>query len=139
MAEQTIHIPPELVDRVRRSLLHVYAGIAEAASLAAANMAVAGSSQDDVRGHRVELADAADALDQIGWEIGATVEVLTLSAHPELLSDGLRQSLHDCAEAFENTIDQAAEADGHVGAARLVLADVSALLELYAQVLGEES
>lgn len=139
MADQTIHIPPELVDRVRRSLLHVYAGIAEAASLAAGDMAVRGTGEDLAHGHRVELADAAEALDQIGWEFRATVDVVTLSAHPELLSDVLRQSLHDCTEAFEYAIDQAAGPDGHVGSARLVLSEVTTLLALYAHVLGEAS
>lgn len=52
--------------------------------------------------HPVELADAAEALDQIGWEFRATVEIVTLSAHSELLSDVLRQTLLGAAPRVDS-------------------------------------
>src|SRR3954451_18589776 len=68
MADQTIRIAADHVPDARRALMHIYSGIADALQGAAAEMAIRSGDQDATRGHRLELADAGDALDQIGWE-----------------------------------------------------------------------
>lgn len=139
MADQTIQIPPHLVHDIRRSLLHVYSGIAEAASHSAARLAVSSPRDDEaVQGRRVELADAADALDQLGWVFEPAHEAMPVSAHPELLCDVLAQSLHDLAETFERAVEQASSAERDTRPARLALEDLQGLLELFEQTLGVE-
>ena len=137
MADQTIRIATEHVPEARRSLMHIYSGIADALHHAAGEMAVRSSEEDATRGHRVELADAADALDQIGWEFVAANGDIELTAHPELLADVIVQMIRSTLEHFETALDLDRGATDRDGSALTsLIGDLLAEFELYEEVQG---
>lgn len=137
MGDLTIEIPSEAVPGLRRALLHTYAGIADALSHAAGEMARTHDVEDLTRGHRVELFDAADALDQVGWELepllGGSIE---LSAHPELLSDALTQMVRDAVQAFDSVVEEAHAGTGPVSSTRTAFEALLVSFHLFEQVHG---
>jgi hypothetical protein len=137
MADQTIRIPADQIEAARRSLMHVYSGIAEALHRAAAEMAVGTDEVDATHGHRIELADAADALDQLGWTSGPGEGPAELSAHPELLSDVLVQMVHEALESLEIAIDTSARGVGEMALARTSLTNLLVRFKLYERVQGD--
>jgi hypothetical protein len=137
MADQTIRIAAEHVPEARRALMHIYAGIADALHGAAAEMAIRSGDQDATRGHRVELADAGDALDQIGWEFIAAIDDVELTAHPELLTDVIVQMIHSTLEHLETALDLDRGATDQDGSALTTLiGDLLVEFDLYEQVQG---
>jgi hypothetical protein len=101
MADLTIRVPSEHLESVRDGLLHHYAGIADALHHAAGDHVDSHDHEETLRGHRRELADLEDALDQVGWryEDVATGGV-EITAHPEVLSDVLHHAVLDALDAF---------------------------------------
>jgi hypothetical protein len=129
MADLTIRIPSAHAGAVRASLEHVRAGLAEALSVASAG-------ELEMRGILVELRDAEAALAQLAP--GREEAAVSLSAHPELLSDVLHGALADAIEAFE----AACEADWRGASpeppAGVVLQRLLALFTLFEDVQGAE-
>ena len=101
MADLTIRVPSEHLEAVRDGLLHHYAGIADALHHAAGNHVESHEHEETLRGHRRELADLEDVLDQVGWRYDdAGASAVDVIAHPELLSDVLHHAVLDAVDAF---------------------------------------
>jgi hypothetical protein len=127
MADLTIRIPGDHVGAVRASLEHVRAGLGDA-------LTAAGPGEDELRGVLVELRDAEAALAQL--PPGATGAAVSLSAHPELLSDVLHGALADAIEAFEAACEADWRGSPPEPAAGVVLQRLLALFSLFEDVQG---
>lgn len=137
MADMTILIPPDRVPAVRRALLHAYAGIADALHHEAAAMATGASEEDRTYGHRVELADAADALEQLGWTSVPASERIELCAHPELLSDVLCETVQAELQVFDHVLAAVSEGAAEPAAARAAFEAVLVSFQLFEQAHGQ--
>lgn len=131
MADMTIQIPSDRVDAVRRALLHTYAGIADALHYAAAAMASGSVPEDCTHGPRIELADAGDALEQMGWALVPASEPLELTAHPELLSDVFGQAVLDALDRFEEAMRDLSKGNEEPTIARRALEDLCVTFRLF--------
>lgn len=131
MADLAMRIPSDQVIAVRASLLHLRAGIAEA--IGAAN-----DLGREACGHLVELRDAEEALVQLDPDRLAVGEPVTLSAHPELLSDVLHGALADATEAFDRACDADWRGDAADPPPAEALRRVIALFRLFEEVQGRE-
>ncbi len=134
MADLTIRIPPQHIDAVRDGLLHRLSAVADALHHAAGELAVRTHGEDDVRAHRVELADLEAALEQIGWDYESTDDAVELTAHPEVLSDALRQATTDALDALGRLVATTAGTDADAAAARELLTAAHERLELFVEV-----
>lgn len=101
MAELTIRIPREHVGAVRDALLHHYASVSEAVHHVAGDLASTHDGLEMLVGHQRELVDLEDALNQLGWSYGEPDDAISLTAHPEVLSDATHAALDDAIEALE--------------------------------------
>ena len=135
MADLTIRVPSEHVDAVRDSLLRLYSGVAEALHRAAAGHAAGHDGAEAVRGHRMELADLEDALEQLGWSYDATGP-RDVAAHPEVLSDALHGAVIDAAERFASACTDLWRARDDGAAARAALQRLEAAFALFERVQG---
>jgi hypothetical protein len=132
MAHLTISVPDNLVDDLRRALLRAHADRGAAVRRALDAYLVSRERLDDVEGGVVELVDLHDALVQVGW--GATARSagrLALSAHPELLADGLQAAARArVARLLVLSDSEAAVVLGLAGGRHMALADLQAELDL---------
>jgi hypothetical protein len=99
MAHLTISVPKEHVDDLRRELLRAHGE--RARELRRALDVYLGSHErlDEVEGALVELVDLDTAIAQLGWTPAAAPRAVELTAHPEVLSDALRELLASAAGA----------------------------------------
>jgi hypothetical protein len=90
MAHLTINIPEELVDDLRRELCRALVERAAALRRALDGYLDSGGSLDHVEGALVEVRDLDQALAQLAGPAGP----VSVTAHPEVLTDALRALLH---------------------------------------------
>ena len=102
MAHLTISVPRDRVDELRRHLLRAHARQARALRNALDTYLVSHDRLDDVYGALVELTDLDEAIGQLGWSPVDPPRALTVSAHPEVLTDVLRATgLVDLVDGVE--------------------------------------
>jgi hypothetical protein len=134
MAHLTIRVPSQHADRVRDSLLHAYGALAEALHQDSTGLPDPAAAEA-MHGHRVELLDLDEALEQIGWTpADAPPELVELAAHPEVLSDAVHGALAGAVEALAMACERywRGLADGDAAAA--ALEDVATLFALLREV-----
>ena len=137
MADLTIRVPGEHVDDVRDSLLHAYAAVAEALHHSALAHVESRAAPEGLRGHRTELLDLDDALDQIGFEYPPLVEDTELTAHPEVLGDAVAGALTTVVERLDAAVQRYWAGAGDHAACERQLAAVRTLLVLLAEIQGD--
>lgn len=132
MADLTISVSSNLVDDLRRALLLAHADRATAVRRALDAYLVSHERLDEVEGGLVELVDLHDALVQVGWEApGGGARPLLLSAHPEVVADGLAAAAQArVARLLETSESEAAALLGLAGGRRMTLAGLQAELDL---------
>ncbi len=132
MADLTVSVPGNLVDDLRRALLRAHADSGAAVRRALDAYLASRERLDDVEGGLVELVDLHDALVQVGWESPAgRARPLALSAHPEVLADGLAAAARArVARLLMVSESEAAVVLGLAGGRRMTLADLQAEFDL---------
>jgi hypothetical protein len=133
MANLTIRVPGEHVDDVRDSLLDAYSAVAEALHLAAVRHLHDRAHADELLGHRTELLDIDDALLQIGVDHGPALELVEITAHPEVLAD----ALVGAAQAVLERLQPAVERLGRRGEGRDAVAGERRALDAILALLDE--
>jgi hypothetical protein len=137
MADLTIRVPGEHVDDVRDSLLHAYAAVAEALHHSALAHVESRAAPEDVFGHRTELLDLDDALDQVGIEYPPLSEPLEVTAHPEVLGDAVAGALTTVVERLDAAVQRYWHGETDHGECERQLAAVRTLLVLLTEIQGD--
>jgi hypothetical protein len=137
MADLTIRVPGEHVDDVRDSLLHAYAAVAEALHHSALVHVETRAAPEDVLGHRTELLDLDDTLDQLGFEYPPLSEPLEVTGHPEVLGDAITGALTTVVERLDAAVQRYWSGEGERADCERQIAAVRTLLVLLAEIQGD--
>jgi hypothetical protein len=137
MADLTIRVPGEHVDDVRDSLLHAYASVAEALHHSALAHVESRAAPEDVLGHRTELLDLDDALDQVGFDYPPLSESLEVSGHPEVLGDAVAGALTTVVERLDAAVQRYWRGEGDHADCERQIGAVRTLLVLLAEIQGD--
>jgi hypothetical protein len=135
MADLTIRVPGDHVDDVRDSLLHAYAGVAEALRAAALHHVASRTGADTVLAHRSELLDLDDALAQLELDYAPASRPVELTAHPEVLADAVAGALRAAIERFQADVERLWRGAGGAAAASASLERATTLLALLHEVM----
>jgi hypothetical protein len=93
-----VRVEPPEVEGMLKTLLTVYAAKAEALAHAVGEHLDGRESLDAIRDAQRELGETSDALDSLGWELGARLEPAELAGPTGLVREVLYAALLDAAE-----------------------------------------
>jgi hypothetical protein len=136
---RTIRISAAQAEGLMEALLTTYAVKADALATAAAEYQDEREPLAVVHDARRELAEAEDALDAVGWSIGARVQALELSGPAGFVRETLYAALLAAAESAADACrDYEAGRADRAALARAV-ADVGAFHELFAELEASDA
>jgi hypothetical protein len=127
-----VRVEPPEVEGMVKTLLTVYAARAEALAEAAGSYLEGREGRDAIREAQRELADTADALDTLGWTLGARMEPAELAGPPGLVREVLYAALLDAAEGTGEACVAYEAAETGLEGIREAVARLTARLELFA-------
>jgi hypothetical protein len=93
-----VRVEPPEVEGMVKTLLAVYAAKAEALAHAVGDHLDGREDLEAVRDAQRDLGETADALDSLGWSLGARLEPAELAGPPGLVREVLYAALLDAAE-----------------------------------------
>jgi hypothetical protein len=123
--------PPEVEGMVKK-LLAVYAAKAEALAHAVGDHLDGREDLEAVRDAQRGLGETADALDTVGWALGARLEPAELAGPPGLVREVLYAALLDAAEGTGEACVAYEAAETGLEGIRAAVARLTARLELFA-------
>jgi hypothetical protein len=127
-----VRVEPPEVEGMVKTLLAVYAAKAEALAHAVGERLDGREGLEAVRDAQGDLGETADALDTLGWSLGARLEAAELAGPPGLVREVLYAALLDAAEGTGEACVAYEAAETDLEGVREAVARLTARLALFA-------